>query len=159
MTLSHLQRALEITKEEDFQITYDLKSAYHHIKINPLHTKYLGASIKKQDGATQYFVFLFLPFGLASAVHCITKLFKPLNAYIHERGVRHTIYLGDGRITAETAVKAKNQRVFVYNVLRKSGRIIEEEKSDKSGEANQIKEDLGFIVDTGKENDSSAQRD
>ena len=110
VTLSHLQRALEITKEEDFQITYDLKAAYHHIKIDSAHTKYLGASIKKPGGGIQYFVFLFLPFGLASAVHCITKLFKPLNAYIHENGVRHTIYLDDGRIVAKTAAEAENQR-------------------------------------------------
>ena len=37
VTLSHLQRALEITREKDFQIVYDLKAAYHHIKIHPEH--------------------------------------------------------------------------------------------------------------------------
>ena len=30
--------------------------------------------------------------------------------YIHEKDVRHTIYLDDGRITAETALKAENPR-------------------------------------------------
>jgi hypothetical protein len=57
VTLVHLQRALEITQEYDFQVTYDLKSAYHHIKIHPLQTKYLGAAIKRPDGTTQYFFF------------------------------------------------------------------------------------------------------
>ena len=150
VTLSHLQRALEITKEQDFQIVYDLKAAYHHIKIHPAHIKYLGAAFHKPEGGIQYVVFLFLPFGLASAVHCITKLFKPMNAYVHKKGVRHTIYLDDGRIVAETAAKAEEQRVFVYNALHKSGWIIETDKSDKEGDASQSKEYLGFIVDTNK---------
>jgi len=148
VTLSHLQRALEITKSQDFQIIYDLKAAYHHIKIHSSHTKYLGASFKKPDGGDQYFFFLYIPFGLATAVHCITKLFKPINAYLHEKGVRHTIYLDDGRIVAETKVKAEEQRVLVYGVLEKAGWFIEIEKSDKKGDADRSKEYLGFIVDT-----------
>ena len=36
VTLSHRQRALELTRDQDYQMTYDLKVAYHHIKIHPL---------------------------------------------------------------------------------------------------------------------------
>ena len=148
VTLSHLQRALEMTREHDFQIKYDLKSAYHHIKIHPAQTKYLGAAIVEPDGRTQYFVFLFLPFGLSSAVHCITKIFKPINAFIHEKGIRHSIYIDDGRATAETKRKAEEQRKFVYGVLERSGWILERKKSDQEGDASQSKEYLGFIIDT-----------
>jgi hypothetical protein len=84
VTLSHFQQALELTRDQDYQITYDLKAAYHHIKIHPTQTKFLGAAIPKPNGETQYFIFLFLPFGLSSAVHCITKILKPVNAYLHE---------------------------------------------------------------------------
>ena len=148
VVLSHLRRALEIIREGDFQVTYDLKAAYHHVRIHPSQTKYLGAAIPKPDGGKQYFVFLYLPFGLSSAVHCLTKLFKPVNAYIHEKGIRHSIYLDDGRIVAETKCKAEDQRTFVYKVLKSSGWILEVEKSDKDGDANQSKEYLGFIIDT-----------
>ena len=148
VTLAHLQRALEITREGDFQVTYDLKAAYHHIRIHPSQTKYLGAAIKKPDGSRQFFVFLFLPFGLASAVHCITKLSKPLNAYIHERGIRHSLYLDDGRITAPTEKQAEEHRLIVYEALKKSGWILESQKSDHEGDASQIKEYLGFVIDT-----------
>jgi hypothetical protein len=148
VVLSHLRRSLEITREGDFQVTYDLKAAYHHVQIHPSQTKYLGAAIPKPDGGKQYFVFLYLPFGLSSAVHCLTKLFKPVNAYIHEKGIRHSIYLDDGRIVAETKCKAEDQRTFVYKVLKSSGWILEVEKSDKDGDANQSKEYLGFIIDT-----------
>ncbi len=114
VVLSHLQRALEITRKGDFQVVYDLKAAYHHVRIHPSQTKYLGDApkylgyIPKPVGGTQYFVFLYLPFGLSSAVHCLTKLSKPLNAYIHGKGIRHSIYLEDGRINAETKVKRRN---------------------------------------------------
>lgn len=148
VVLSHLRRSLEITREGDFQVTYDLKAAYHHVRIHPSQTKYLGAAIPKPDGGKQYFVFLYLPFGLSSAVHCLTKLFKPVNAYIHEKRIRHSIYLDDGRIVAETKCKAEDQRTFVYKVLKSSGWILEVEKSDKDGDANQSKEYLGFIIDT-----------
>ena len=148
VVLSHLRRSLEITREGDFQVTYDLKAAYHHVRIHPSQTKYLGAAIPKPDGGKQYFVFLYLPFGLSSAVHCLTKLFKPVNAYIHEKGIRYSIYLDDGRIVAETKCKAEDQRTFVYKVLKSSGWILEVEKSDKDGDANQSKEYLGFIIDT-----------
>ena len=107
--LSHFQRALEQTRPGDFQVTYDLKAAYHQIKIRPSQTKYLGAAIKSPDGTTKYFVYLFLPFGLGSAVHCITKLFKPINAYIHNQGIRHSIYIDDGRITSDTKCQAEEE--------------------------------------------------
>ena len=148
VTLLHLQRALEITRKLDFQVTYDLKATYHNIKIHESQTRNLGAAITKLDGGTQYFVFQFLPFGLSSAVHCITKIFKPINAYIHERGIRHSIYFDDGRIIAGTKDQAEEHRSLVYGVLKKSGWILEATKSDREGEASQSKEYLGFIVDT-----------
>ena len=148
VTLSHLQRALEITKEGDYQTKYDLKSAYHHIKIHPLQTKYLGAAVVKPDGGKQYFFFQYLPFGLSSAVHCITKIFKPINAFIHASGIRHSIYLDDGRIVSETKEKAEEDRVVVYSALDKSGWIRECKKSDQKGESSQTKGYLGFIIDT-----------
>ncbi|KZR97789.1 Uncharacterized protein APZ42_007139, partial [Daphnia magna] len=148
VTLSHFQKALELTRPKDFQVIYDLKSAYHHIKIHRSQTKYLGAAIRTPEGTTIYFTFLFLPFGLSSAVHCITKLFKPINAYLHNKGIRHSIYLDDGRITSDTKCQAEKDRSIVYDILKKSGWIIEKKKSDQENDASQCKEYLGFIIDT-----------
>ena len=131
VTLSHFQRALELTREKDYQVTYDLKSAYRHIKIHPTQTKYLGAAVTKQEGDLQYFVFFYLPLGLSSAVHCITKVLKPVNAYIHGRGIRHSIYLDDGRITAASKIQAEKNRITVYEALRKAGWILETKNQTK----------------------------
>ncbi len=44
--------------------------------------------------------------------------------------------------------QTEKHRVFVYDVLQKSGFIIEAKKSDQKGDASQSKEYLGFIIDT-----------
>ena len=115
-----------------------------HIKINREHVLYLGAAFEDEEGKKIYFVFDFLPFGLSSAVHCIAKLFKPINAYLHQKGIRHSIYIDDGRILAGTKREAEDGRKFTYEVLKRSGGVLEKSKSDGEGQAGQIKEYLGF---------------
>jgi len=102
VTLDHLNKALELTQPGDLQFKYDLKSAFFHIKINENHTKFLGAAIKDSEGGKLYFIFKYLPFGLSSAVHAMTKMFKPINANLHKKGIRHSIYIDDGRLLAKT---------------------------------------------------------
>jgi hypothetical protein len=91
VTLADLKAALEVTEKGDWQT--DLSRAYHHIKIMNIQTKYLGAAIENEQGQKQYFVFLYLLFGISSAVHCLTKVFKPISLYIAAKGIRHTIFL------------------------------------------------------------------
>ena len=146
--LAHFHRALEITKQNDFQIKYDLKSAFHHIKIHQAQIDLLGAAFTNEKGEKIYLRFLYLPFGLSTAVHVITKLFKPINAYLHFKGIRHTIYIDDGRGLAETEEKAEKYRQFIYLILQKAGWTLENQKSDQQGQASRIKEYLGFIIDT-----------
>ena len=55
-----------------FMATFDFKSGYHHVKVNPEHTKYLGFKWKDQ-----FYQFLCLPFGLSSAPHIFTKILRP----------------------------------------------------------------------------------
>ena len=148
VTLAHLQRALELTEEDDFQTVYDLKSAYHHVKVLEEHRQYLGASITTESGEKQYFVFNYMPFGLGSAVHCITKIFKPMSAYFHLQGIRHTVFIDDGRFLSDSANSAEQNREKVYDTLQKAGWILEQTKSDKEGDSSQVKEYLGFVIDT-----------
>jgi len=107
VNLAHLQTALEITEKGDWQAKYDLTNAYFHIKICQEHRKFLGASFDKEDGSRKYFQFKVLPFGLATAVHVMTKMTKPLQAFVNKKGIRHSIYIDDGRVVAETKEKAQ----------------------------------------------------
>lgn len=146
--LSHLERALEITEVGDLQIVYDLTSAYYHIRIEQSQCKFLGACFENSDGSTVYFEYQHLPFGTSSAVHCITKLWKPIISYLNEKGIRNSIYIDDGRILARSPEEAERHAVMVYNTITKAGWAIEESKSDKLAQAATSKTYLGVIIDT-----------
>jgi len=148
VTLSHLQAALELTEEGDYQCKYDLQSAYFHIKIHKDHVKFLGASFNDENGQKIYFIFLYMPFGLASAVHAITKMFKPIIAYLGSKGIRHTIYVDDGRTVSETKQKSKEDFSTTLEVVRQAGWILEPTKTDSIYDGGQVKEYLGFLINT-----------
>lgn len=147
--LAHLDKALLMTKKNDFQVVFDLKSAYHNVRIADEHVTYLGASVWLK-GQKRFFVFKHLPFGLNSAVHAITKLWKPLVAHIHSKGIRMSIYIDDGRVLAASEEEAEKVRQFVYDVVQKAGWQLAMTKSDGPGEASKKKQYLGFEIDTGK---------
>jgi hypothetical protein len=148
VNLSHFHRALEVLLPGDFQLKYDLTSAFHHIKIHPDHVKYLGASYIDQEGEKAYIVFTHLPFGVASAVHCITKIMKPIVAHLADQGIRHTIFLDDGKVNGATEEEAIKNFQYTINCLVQAGWQISEGKSDKPKDASQNKEYLGFKIDT-----------
>ncbi len=144
--LVHLTRAVQMTRKGDFQAIFDLRSAYYHIKIAEEHVKYLGAAVTIK-GKKQYFVFKHLPFGLNSAVHAITKLMKPIIAYLHKEGIRCSIYIDDGRILGEKD-EVEMHRVTVYETFLKAGWQLAWDKSDGPNEAGPIKKYLGFLIDS-----------
>ena len=62
--------------------------------------------------------------------------------------LRPTVYIDDGRIISASKDQAELDRAFVYDTLAKAGWIIENSKSDGALEASQIKQYLGFEIDT-----------
>lgn len=146
--LSHMDKAIELTKEGDLQLIFDLISAYYHIKIDKDQHQFLGAAFQNSDGSTVYIQYAHLPFGLASAVHVITKMWKPLTRYLTSLGIRASIYIDDGRILARTVEEAQISGRRAYNAITRSGWAIEQVKSDKVSDASCEKKYLGFILNT-----------
>ena len=146
--LSHLEKALEMTEPNDYQVVYDLTSAYYHIQIREDQRKFLGAAFTDDTGKVIYVQYRVLPFGLASAVHAITKIFKPITSYLNTKGLRASIYIDDGRIVSNSREKAEQDRVFTYNVLTQAGWAIAKLKSDASFQASQKKKYLGFLINS-----------
>ena len=65
--LSSLEKALDILLPGDYQATYDLSSAYHHIAIHPDYQDLLGIAVPDETtGEDVYYVFTCMPFGLRS---------------------------------------------------------------------------------------------
>ena len=56
--------------------SFDLKSAYHQIKVSRNFIKYLGFVIEEEDGRKHYFQYLSLPFGLNDAMRVFKKMMK-----------------------------------------------------------------------------------
>lgn len=156
--LSHLDKALEITEPNDLQIVFDLTSAYHHIKIEKSQHKYLGASFENSDGTVVYFQYGYLPFGISSAVHCITKVWKPLTSFLNANGIRNSIYVDDGRILAKNVEEAREKAIFTYNTITRAGWAIEKSKSDSIHDASFSKKYLGFQINTQDMSVSSPER-
>lgn len=148
VTLTGLDKALEMTNVNDWQVTFDLKSAYYNIRIFEPHQRFLGAAIDNSDGSRTYFVYKVLPFGLSSAVHAITKLWKPIIARFHKEGMPSTIYIDDGRILAGSKEEAETKRIRAYEIVESAGWQISKEKSDSKKSASQSKKYLGFIIDS-----------
>ncbi len=148
VTLSHLEKALEMTEKNDWQVVFDLKSAYYHIRMADEHHEFLGAAIVNEDRSKTYFVYQHLPFGLKCAVHIITKVWKPLIAYFQSTGIRSSIYIDDGRLLATSAAEAESFRRRAYDIIERAGWIIEKSKSDSMGSASREKTYLGFLIDT-----------
>jgi len=148
VNLAHLQSALEITEKGDWQAVYDLSNAFFHIRICPDHQKFLGACFQDKDGSKHYFQFKVLPFGVATAVHAITKIFKPIQSYLGKQGIRHSIYIDDGRVVAESAEKARRDYTTVTTVLKKAGWQMAAAKSDTPETVAQEKTYLGFVINT-----------
>ena len=148
VVLADLNIALQLTDVDDWQAVYDLASAYHHIKILPAHVKYLGAAFQNEDGSTQYFVFNFLPFGIASAVHVMTKVMKPVSAYLMSQGIKNSIYLDDGRVVSPSEEQARKDLRITYDCLAQAGWILALKKSDTCQSVSQTKDYLGFTIDS-----------
>ena len=148
VVLADLTVALEATEPGDWQAVYDLSSAYHHIKVLEAHTKFLGAAFENEDGSLQYFIFKFLPFGISSAVHVMTKVMKPFCAFLASQGIRHTIYLDDGRVCSPSKTQSVNHLAQILHFLRQAGWIVALKKSDSAKTVSQIKNYLGFTIDS-----------
>ena len=74
--------------------TFDLKSGYHHVAIHTNDTGYLGFAWDFGEG-TRYFVFLVMPFGLATASYVFTKVLRPLIKKWRGQIIRSIIYIDD----------------------------------------------------------------
>ena len=83
-------------EQDDYFVSFDFKSGYHHIDIHPEHQKFLGFKWKFSNGVTRFFMFTVLPFGSAPACYAFTKDTRPLVKKWRSLGIKSIIYLDDG---------------------------------------------------------------
>ena len=146
--LTHFPKAAELLYEGDYQVSMDLKSFYYHLSIYPPHQKFLGIAADLPDGSRRFYQYTVLPFGLAPAAAIMTRIVKPILAYLASLGIRASIYLDDLKVNAPTKSLAWEHYQITRDVFRRAGFVISVEKSDEFSDVSQRKLYLGFIMDS-----------
>jgi hypothetical protein len=145
--MTTLGDVLSQTMTGDFQFVFDLEAAYHHVRLHPESYKYVGFCLDF-DGVESFFFFVILVFGLKTAGQVLGRLLKPLISFLGLSGVRLLVYIDDGRGTARSKEKADDDYTLTLCVLASAGLSVSAERSDAPGDSSQVKEYLGFIIDT-----------
>ena len=109
--------------------SFDFKSGYHHIEIFEEHWQYLGFAWPDDDGITRFYVFVVLPFGLATAGYIFTKVCRVLVKFWRSLGIKIVLFLDDGIGVARTLDNCKAIARFIKSSISDSGFIANEEKS------------------------------
>ena len=138
---------LQVVKEGDYLYAFDLKGAYHQIKMFKEHWRFLGLSVKIK-GVKKFFVFTCLPFGLNDVARALTKLLRfPLQRW-REWGVRAFIHLDDGLGAVKGRKEAQVMADGVKKDLAEFGLITSEDKC--TWEVTQELEWTGWLINTKK---------
>ena len=113
----------------DFMTALDLENMYLHIRLRPDMKRFLGFAVPQEDGSTEFFQFRVMPFGVKPAVAVVTRLLKPVKAYFHRLGIKFSIYIDDGRVSAESSEVCARHMTFVLDILQRVGWHIQWKKT------------------------------
>lgn len=133
--------ALKLITPGAHMTTVDLKDAYITIPIDVNDRKFLRFVYNNN-----LYEFTCVPFGLASAPFCFTKLMKPIVSNLRQQGVLCVNYLDDFLIIGDTAEKCSANTKKLTGLLERLGFIINWEKSILTPNTKQ--KFLGFIFDS-----------
>ena len=140
-----LKNISELYEKDDYLITFDLQSGYHHVPINKDFQTFLGFSWPF-DGETKFFVFEVLPFGLNVACLVFTKLMRQLVKKWRSEGIKCAMYIDDGIAGEKSFQKVASIRNIMLHDLASAGLTINIKKSSLIPEKH--KTWLGFLINT-----------
>jgi hypothetical protein len=146
--MATLQDALDGTRRGDYQLTFDLKSAFHHLKLHPSCYELMGFAVTGADKVKKYYCYVVLVFGLCVAAQALGRLLKPLCKFLASNGVPLVLYIDDGRVTGPTKEEAGRRFKFALKTLKAAGWQISYEKSFTPEQAAQRIEFLGVEIDS-----------
>ncbi|GJP82308.1 hypothetical protein CLOP_g12561 [Closterium sp. NIES-67] len=119
-----LNRVAELIRPGDWMFSIDLKSGYHHVEIHPSCWKFSGFQFEGD-----YYSFISLPFGLATAPFVFTQLIKQLAKRWRASGVRVVPYVDDLLFLCNSHSDARSTCAAVVKDLKAAGFVINGKKS------------------------------
>ena len=93
-----MQDVVDDTFEGEWMAVFDLEAAYHNIRLHPETYCLVGFMVPDEKGEELFYVYVVLPFGLASAALVLYRMTKPVVQFLRLQGVRILLYVDDGRV-------------------------------------------------------------
>jgi len=125
-TLSDVLASLE---QDDWLISVDLKDAYLHVPIHASFHKYLRFAYLNDQGQTEVYQWVVLPFGLTSSPRVFTKVLVPLVRHVHSQGHKLNPYIDDLIGASRTREKSVEGAQLIVTTLLELGFLINVKKS------------------------------
>lgn len=144
--LDDLSVAEQTLEKDDFMCTLDLKNQFFHVHLNPEFRKFFGFKLPRESGEMDYYQFNVMAYGSKPAVNIVTRLLKPVKEFLHILGIKFSIYIDDGRLSAPSEVECLDKFKATLLVLQLAGWNIQWEKT--SSVPVQRLTYLGLITDT-----------
>ena len=121
------ESALDIIEKGSWSVSFDIRGAYHHVKLAEDQWKYFGFCCFI-EGRLRYFWFMSMPFGLSSAAYALTKLLKSVLARWRTMGFLVWIHIDDGLVVMKSRGEAETASKIVQKDLKRLGIIVSDEK-------------------------------
>lgn len=130
-----------LLQPDDAMFAIDLAHGYHQVQMHPDAYTYLGF-----EWEGHYYVFKALPFGLASAPWCFTKVMREVAGSLRGRGVRLISYLDDYLFMVPKLDKRRADTIkhLVLCTFRDAGLTINYDKSTLTFVDHLVH--LGFLI-------------
>jgi hypothetical protein len=143
--LDDLTIAQQLIAPGDYMCAFDLENQFFQVRLSPDTKKYFGFAVPYPDG-TQYFQFTVMAYGCKPAVTVVTRLLKPIKAFLHKLGVKFSVYVDDGRVSAATLAACRSHFCLTLHTLQLAGWKIQWKKTFVHPTQSLLH--LGFITDT-----------
>jgi len=144
--LDDLSAAQELIAAGDFMTSLDLENQFFQVQLDPAMCKFLGFMVPEEDGTPAYYIFKVMPYGVIVAVAIVTRLLLPVKAFFHRLGIKFSVYVDDGRISAATSALCSAHHRFVLSVLQRLGWRIQWKKTVSDPTTSLLH--LGFVTDS-----------
>ena len=128
--LCNLSQSESLLDKGDYQAGMDLENQYFHVRVHSDHQTYLGCKVKNPDTLEEhYFQFCVMIYGCKPAAAVVTRLTYPIVKFLHENGIKFSIYIDDGRTVATSYELTLEHHLFVQKIFNNAGWNIQYKKT------------------------------
>jgi hypothetical protein len=146
--MTTLQDDIDSTRKGNFQVVFDLKSAFHHVRLRASSYELMGFKVIDEEGIIKYYCYVILVFGFKVAAQILGRVLKAVMSFLIQNRILVTLYIDDGLLLGPSKARVMRRYKFAFDVFDKAGLLISFEKSSLPEDASTKVEFLGVCIDT-----------